>query len=222
MKMQINTIILGLALSLPSITLAAEVNITADIASIQVMHNGKKITIMRRQNQDNRINPVYARTSRKCPPFCIQPIKLASGVKTIAELEMLDYLKKASAGDKSILIIDSRLPALAENGSIPGTVNIPAYNIDHTKTNPYTFRKTMEQQFGARYQQGSWDFSNAKTLVLFCNGPWCGQSPASIKKLLEFGYPASKLIWYRGGMQNWEALGLTTVKTEWTGADWID
>ena len=56
------------------------------------------------------------------------------------------------------------------------------------------------------------DYSNAKTLVLFCNGMWCGQSPASIKSLLKYGYPASKIKWYRDGMQAWEILGFNTVK----------
>jgi hypothetical protein len=32
--------------------------------------------------------------------------------------------------------------------------------------------------------------------------------------LLKIGYPAHKLFWYRGGMQDWENLGLTTVKPE--------
>ena len=61
-------------------------------------------------------------------------------------------------------------------------------------------------------RDGFFDFSQAKTLVLFCNGPWCGQSPNNIKGLLKIGYPASKIKWYRGGMQEWESLGLTTVK----------
>jgi hypothetical protein len=26
------------------------------------------------------------------------------------------------------------------------------------------------------------------------------------------GYPADKIKWYRGGMQSWEIVGLTTVK----------
>ncbi len=60
--------------------------------------------------------------------------------------------------------------------------------------------------------EGIFDFSDAKTLVLYCNGMWCGQSPASIKTLLSFGYPAHKIKWYRGGMQDWEVLGLTSVK----------
>ena len=45
----------------------------------------------------------------------------------------------------------------------------------------------------------------------FCNGMWCGQSPASMASLLRFGYPADKIKWFRGGMQTWQILGLTTV-----------
>jgi rhodanese-related sulfurtransferase len=70
----------------------------------------------------------------------------------------------------------------------------------------------MQEKFGVEEQEGLWNYSNAKTLVLFCNGMWCGQSPRNIKTLLKFGYPASKIKWYRGGMQNWETLGLSTVK----------
>lgn len=200
-------------LFLPGMSLALEVNITADQPSVQVLHNGQKVTIMRNQNQDNSINPAFARTSRKCPPFCIQPIELAPGVRTIGELEMLHYLKKMSDGDKSVLVVDSRTPDSVEKGSIPGSVNIPTDRLDSGKTDPVTVREIMEKQFGAKYRNGAWDFSKARTLVLFCNGPWCGQSPANIKGLLKFGYPAHKLIWYRGGMQDWEAMGLTTVKS---------
>lgn len=200
-------------LFLPGISLALDVNITADLPSVQVLHNGQKVTIMRNQNPDNSINPAFAKTSRKCPPFCIQPIELAPGVRTIGELEMLHYLKKMSDGDKSVLVIDSRTPDSVEKGSIPGTVNIPTDRLDSGKTDPVTVRETMEKQFGAKYRNGSWDFSKARSLVLFCNGPWCGQSPANIKGLLKLGYPAHKLIWYRGGMQDWEAMGLTTVKS---------
>jgi len=30
--------------------------------------------------------------------------------------------------------------------------------------------------------------------------------------LLALGYPAHKIKWYRGGMQDWEILGLNTAK----------
>ena len=72
----------------------------------------------------------------------------------------------------------------------------------------------MENEFGVKESEGLLDFSDAKTLVLFCNGMWCGQSPNNIKNLLRFGYPAHKIKWYRGGMQDWEMLGLTTVSGE--------
>jgi len=195
MKIVTKAIILGLSLYTPSLTFALDVNITADLPSIQVVHKGKKITIMRKQNQDSRINPAYAKTSRQCPPFCIQPIKLAPGVETIGELEILHYLKKISDGDTSVMVVDSRSSGLVESGSIPGSVNLPAYQLDSSKTNFASVQKIMEQQLGARYRKGVWDFSSARTLVLFCNDPWCGQSTASIKALLKFGYPAQKLLW---------------------------
>ena len=46
---------------------------------------------------------------------------------------------------------------------------------------------------------------------MFCNGAWCGQSTESMKALTAIGYPEEKLKWYRGGMQSWLSLGLTTV-----------
>lgn len=190
---------------------ALDVNIAADLATVEVVHDGQKVTIQRNQNQENTINPAFAKTSRKCPPFCIQPGELAPGVKTIGELEVLDYLKKAS-GDKSILVIDSRTPDWVEKGTIPGAINIPWDKLNIGKSDPLTVQDILEKHLGARFQDGFWDYSNAKTLVMFCNGPWCGQSPTNIKGLLKIGYPAHKIMWYRGGMQDWESLGLTTAK----------
>ena len=57
----------------------------------------------------------------------------------------------------------------------------------------------------------AWDFSGAKKLAFWCNGPACGQSPRAIKGMLSAGYPAEKLLYYRGGMQMWQLWGLTTV-----------
>ncbi len=57
-----------------------------------------------------------------------------------------------------------------------------------------------------------YDFSQAKKIILWCNGPWCGQSPRAIRALVALGYPKDRIFYYRGGMQNWQMLGLTTVK----------
>ena len=191
------------------------VGITPDMTSVSVMHNGKKTSITRNQDQKNTVNPAFAKTSRKCPPFCIQPAVLAPGVETIAEVEMLDYLSKMSAGDASILVIDSRTPDWVKKGTIPGAVNIPWTALNPAKgADPISIGEIMVDKFGVKELEGLWDYSGAKTLVLFCNGMWCGQSPNNIKNLLKFGYPADKIKWYRGGMQDWEILGLSTIKGE--------
>lgn len=198
--------------ALPSAAPVLEVNISAALASVDVMHEGRKVTIMRNQDQENTINPEYALTSRKCPPFCIQPSELAPGVKTVAELEMLHFLKAISDGDASMMVIDSRTPAWVEKGVIPGTVNIPWDSLDIGKSDPAAVQDILENQLGVKRLGDGWNFDKAKTLVLFCNGSWCGQSPTTIKGLLKIGYPAHKILWYRGGMQDWESLGLTTLR----------
>jgi rhodanese-related sulfurtransferase len=191
------------------------VGITPDMTSVSVTHNGKKTSITRNQDQKNTVNPAFAKTSRKCPPFCIQPAVLAPGVETIAEVEMLDYLSKMSAGDESILVVDSRTPDWVKKGTIPGAVNIPWTTLNPAKgADPISIGEIMVDKFGVKELEGLWDYSGAKTLVMFCNGMWCGQSPNNIKNLLKFGYPADKIKWYRGGMQDWEILGLSTAKGE--------
>ncbi len=196
----------------PGAASTLEVNITAALASVEVMHHGRKVKIMRNQNPSSTVNPEFAKTSRKCPPFCIQPSELAPGVKTIAELEVLHFLKSISDGDASTMVIDSRTPAWVEKGIIPGTMNIPWDTLNVGKSDPAVVQQILESQLGAERRDGFWNFDNVKTLVLFCNGPWCGQSSTTIKDLLRIGYPAHKILWYRGGMQDWESLGLTTLK----------
>ncbi|HEY5703682.1 MAG TPA: rhodanese-like domain-containing protein [Gammaproteobacteria bacterium] len=209
------TLYLSLAMAVAWVTpqAAADVGITDSLDSVTVTHKGKEITIRRNQDGNNKVNPAYAWTSRDCPPFCIQPIKIAEGVETIGELEMLNYLKKIHDGNNSILVIDSRTPDWVKNGTIPGSINIPWTSLKtDAGADPFEVADILKERFGVRMHEGLWDFSNAKTLVLFCNGMWCGQSPSNINTLLDMGYPANKLKWYRGGMQDWEILGLTTVK----------
>jgi rhodanese-related sulfurtransferase len=194
-------------------TLAAVVNITGDVESVTVKHGDKDVKIMRNQNQKNTVNPAFAKTSRKCPPFCIQPATLAPGVETIAELELLDYLKRISEGDDSIIVIDSRTPAWVAKGTIPGAINIPWTSLNQAKgADLISIGGILQERFNAMNLEGLWDFNEARTLVMFCNGMWCGQTPDNIRSLLGFGYPANKIKWYRGGMQSWEILGLTTAK----------
>ncbi len=200
--------------TLPGQVSAAElaVKITPEKGSATVMHNGKKMTLMRNQNEKNEINPAFQVTSRKCPPFCIKPIKLHKDVETVAELEIIDALEKMAAGNKNILVVDNRTPDWHERGTIPGAINVPFTKINRKKgADDLSIAESLEK-FGAKETAKGWDFSKAKTIYLFCNGMWCGQSPLGIEGLIGEGFPAKKIKWYRGGMQDWEVLGLTTVK----------
>ena len=207
----IATAALNLSFS-PGMAADLKVKITPDIASVTVKHNGKDVTIQRQQKKDATVIPAFAKTSRPCPPFCIQPAVLAPGVETIAEVEVLDYLKRMNGGDDSILVIDSRTPDWVKRGTIPGAINIPWTTLNISKSDPFTIVDTLEKHFNVKAQEDLYDFSKAKTLVMFCNGMWCGQSPNNIKSLLKIGYPPHKIKWYRGGMQDWAILGLTTAK----------
>ncbi len=212
MKANFSSALLILILIYSPASMAEPVGITPSLSSVEVIHNGKPVTIERNQDNKNTIAADYALTSRPCPPFCIRPIKLAPGVETIGELEMLDYLVAAGKPGSDILVIDSRTPDWVAKGTIPGSVNIPWTLLKEDTSNPITIAGILQDRFGAVDEDPFWNFSNVKTLVLFCNGMWCGQSPRNISTLLKYGYPADKIKWYRGGMQNWQALGLTTVK----------
>jgi rhodanese-related sulfurtransferase len=206
------------------------VAISADLTDVTVTHKGKDFRIMRDQDTEAVVNPQFAKTSRACPPFCIQPISVAPGVETLGEIEVLNYLSKIHAGDNSILVVDSRTPDWSAKGTIPGAKNIPWTGLN-PKLGATTegIMKIMSDQFGVKLNADVdafavdeaivdgdtskvFNFSSAKTLVLFCNGMWCGQSPNNIKNLLKFGYPADRIKWYRGGMQTWSILGLSTAK----------
>lgn len=201
-------------LSIDCIALAADPNLKVMIAptlgSVEVLDNGQPVIIRRNQNPKNRISGEMTLTSRECPPHCVQPIKIP-GVETVGELEVLDYLKRIREGDNSILVVDTRAEKFAAIGTIPGSVNIFGDQlIEGRGANPITIEEIFTGQLGVNGQESAWDFSKAKTLVLFCYGVWCGQGPRTIQSLIKLGYPKRKLKWYRGGMQTWESLGLTT------------
>ncbi len=187
------------------------VGITAELPYVDVIHDGKPFRIQRDQDNDAEIDLNYAFTSRPCPPYCVQPMQLAPGVETIGELELLGYLKRTARRDGDALVIDSRdADWPARSGIIPGAIHLPWTKLHPVHSDPQRVAEILELQFGAVRIGPMWNFENAKTLVFYCNGAWCGQSPTNIKQLLAAGYPAQKIKWYRGGMQAWKSLGLPT------------
>lgn len=185
-----------------------KVGITKDLKSLDINYAGKTVTIERVQNTKNKLTNGFAKTSRICPPFCVQPMEIHPEVKTVGEGELLAFLDDDVKNNKGLLI-DARLPDWFEKGTIPGSINIPFSILEGGLESEHTRR--ILKLLGAIELEGKWGFDNVQSLLLFCNGLWCEQSPRAIHDLIDMGYPGKKLLWYRGGMQSWQLLGLTVV-----------
>jgi rhodanese-related sulfurtransferase len=110
----------------------------------------------------------------------IQPISLAPGVRTGWELEVIEHVRAGRA------ILDCRLPEYVERGTIPGAVNLPHGEIAERMA----------------------ELSTVDPTVVFCNGPQCPATAQAIEALLAAGWSAERLLYYRGGIHDWVALGL--------------
>ncbi len=125
----------------------------------------------------------------------LQPIVPIPGVTPVGELEVLDAL-----GDPDFLVVDMREPKWRIKATIPGSESIPFNDVAQRLS-----------ELGCSRTSSGWDCTNARNVVAFCNGPACPQSPIAIDAMVREGFPPEKLFYYRGGMQDWLVLGLTTV-----------
>ena len=117
-----------------------------------------------------------------CTWGTINPIELAPGVRTVGELEVTAQI------ENGLPLIDSLPHESFASGTVPHARNVP-----HTET-------------ADRLNE----FDRTVDTVLFCNGPQCAATPHAIRALLAAGYPAERLLYYRGGMHDWLTLGLPT------------
>lgn len=189
---------------------AQDVRITTFKSDSTFTLNGQTFTIARNQDQSAVLTDDLARTSRACPPDCLQPLSLGDGVTTLGELEVLTFLEQKVTESEGLLL-DSRSPAAFASGSIPGAVNVPS----ETLTADNRFRDDILRALGAVSRaDGALDFSGAMTLALFSGGAWSSDAPAAISNLLAAGYPPEKLLYYRGGIQSWALMGFPLIPTQ--------
>lgn len=183
---------------------AQDVNITVGKPQVDALINGQSIVIRREQDTTATLSGEFARTSRPCPDFCIQPMSVAKGVDPVAELEILKFVE-AEMTKGTGLLLDARLPEWFAKGAIPAAVNVPFAALD--PENPYA--PDILRALGAEGSDDALDFSNARDLIVYGNGPWDAQGTRAVRHLIDAGYPASKIRNYRGGVQAWLHLGLT-------------
>jgi len=184
------------------------VKINKNISYVETSDSGKKVRVERIQDVNNRLTDDYTKTSRPCPPFCIQPTKIDPEIENFEELELLDFMQNQVKNNTG-LIIDARLRSWYELETIPSAINIP-FPIMQNATKAKA--KRIFQLLGMTVDSdGTWNFSDAKELAVFCNGVWCEQSAHFMSGILKHNYPKNKLHYYRSGFQGWKLLGLTTI-----------
>ncbi len=181
-----------------------KVKITPDVAYLYVYHKGKAVKVHRIQDTKNKLTGEYAKQYR--PYKYIQPIKMHKNIKTIGEVELLTFMKEKANSKKGILIdLRSKKDYSAE--SIPSATNIPA----RVKDNKVKLEKILKVLGAKREADGTLNTKKAIDVAFYCHGLWCKQSSDFIKEFLKLGYPAEKILYYRGGFQMWKILGFTTV-----------
>lgn len=123
----------------------------------------------------------------------LQPMVPVPGVHTVGEIEILHALN-----DPDAMVVDMRRHEDRIKGTIPGSISVP-----------YTEATKQMELFGCKKNGDSYDCKAAKKIYGFCNGPVCPQSPMAMMAMVKKGFPPEKIYYYRGGMLDWEALGLT-------------
>jgi len=188
----IATLVLSLGLSSLAFGQAASI---APGTPLNIFDNQKTVTV---QTSTGPVN--ITRTMTPCAKNggTLQPLVPVAGVHPVGEIEILEALN-----DRESLVVDMRDTNDRVKGTIPGSVGIP-----------YTEVVSRMTELGCTKNGTQWQCQAAKKVYAFCNGPVCPQSPIAIKAMTREGFPASKIYYYRGGMLDWDALGLTSVKNE--------
>lgn len=199
-----------------------------------VVHNGRSIRVERDIDQSYQARPTIMgslrSTAEKCPPFCLLPMQLDIPVSTVGEVEIVDFMQTRLRDRKGVLV-DVRSQRQHRAGTIPGSINFSIARFNKAPDDPgfisvlealgakprgevSWFRQQLEDYglVDTSLVSDSWDFSEAKDLILWSDGPMDDRSAKAAVALANAGYPTSKMAWYRGGMPAWQYWGFNTVK----------
>ena len=140
----------------------------------------------------------------------IFPMRIHNKIETYAEVEVLAFIEQMQKNN-DMLLIDCRDEEWYDYRTIPGAINIHYLYLLEADIFTEEYHDALVT-LGIKGITKPYDLRNAKTILLFCNGAWCSQSPKMIQALLDLGYPPEKIKWYRGGMDDWLGLSMTSTQ----------
>ena len=112
----------------------------------------------------------------------LQRLQAAPSVVSVGELELVEMVEQGA------LVVDCRTAGSFGGRTIPGSRHLPHDQVLQRRD----------------------ELDPGRISILFCNGPQCPQSPDALSQLVDAGYPAEALAYYRGGMHDWVTLGMPT------------
>ncbi len=179
------------------VALAASPALAQDGERLRIIGEDKSFTV---KTDEGDIEISRVMTGCALNKGWLQPMVPVAGVTPVGEVEVLKGLN-----DPETLVVDMREIDWYVEATIPASTHIP-----------YTEVAMRLDELGCTKLDADagkkWDCAGAKKVIAFCNGPVCPQSPMAIKAMHREGFPMSKVMYYRGGMLAWNALGFTTAE----------
>ncbi len=198
-----------------------DVKVTRDGKTVHYLVKRERDPVCRKLRQSNEILWGGNYAAEKVPDACksvflktagkLSPIKLDDEIETYGELEVLAFLKEMQT-DKNKVLIDARKEPWFAYRTIPGAVNMPFYYFRDREHYPDEFAYALKYLGGKLEKDGTFSFEHPKTIVVFCNGPWCSLSRQFIDAITDAGFPHEHIKWYRDGMQGWLLANFTSTR----------
>lgn len=167
---------------------AGELLLTPDLAEVRLSLRGQEAVIARAQEGPGL----------ECPPGCIVPIQAAKGEDTLGPIKAIGFMQ-AELVAKIGLLLDVQMPARFAAGHVPGPKS--------AAENPY--QRDILLALGARDAGEVRESDTSPALAIYAAGPSQNDAVRAVQALAAAGYPAQKLRFFRGGMQERLQLGLT-------------
>lgn len=167
--------------------------LAADVAPLRITRDSVAFVV---QTPDGPLTVRRATSACGVAKGFVQPLVPVPGVTLVNEIDVL-YALNAS----DTMVIDMR------DEDDPLKVTLP--NSYHMAYNEIEDR--LDLLGCIRQADKTWNCARAVKVVAFCYGPMCVQSPTGIARMVHMGYPVAKIFYYRGGLLDWQGIGLTTV-----------